>query len=261
MSLIPEKRVDKNGRLVTRHVRSSSLLKQPVKVPPPHLSQIDPSYHPMTTMGHLAFYEAITVSSDWIVGSMTHNLELERWRNDIPHVSQKIIDTALPVLTRHASTRCVIKTVQNLVTNRSLAESTDDLCIQIRLAAAESYYEKSVKAFNHSWVRWVALSHIFAETGQDIDEDTPDDAQVSQMVAVAHVLSSASVTGLQASALREAEFKMGLDEHADLVKITLAHPNRGEEIAAFIQDRGVADATLVQEFLNNDAPALLGGIL
>lgn len=215
----------------------------------------------MTTMEQVAFYEALTVSSDWIIGSMTHNMELERWRKEIPHVPKKIIDAAVPVLIRHASTRCVVKTVQNLITNRSLAETTDDLCTQIRLAAVESYHEKSVKAFDHSWVRWVALSHVFAETGQDIDEDTPDEAQVNKIIALAHVLASASVTGLKESALREAEFKMGLDEHAGLVRITLAHPTRGEDIAAFITARGVADVTLVQEFLNNDAPALLEGIL
>jgi hypothetical protein len=261
MSLIPEKRVDKNGRLVTRRVRSSSFTKPPVNVPPPHLSQIDPSYYPMTTPEQLAFFEALTVSSSWIVGSSTHEKELEMWRKDIPHVSQKIIDAALPVLTRHASTRCVITTVQNLVNNRSLAENVDDLCTQIRLAAVESYYEHSLKFFDQSRVRWVALSHVFAVTGQDIDEDTPDEEQVNKIVALAHVLTSASVAGLKGIDLRDADFKMGLDEHTDLVRITLAQPDRAEEIAAFISERGVADAKLVQEFLSNEAPALIGGVL
>lgn len=261
MSLTPKKRVDRNGRLVTRHVRSSSVLKQSVNVPAPQLSEIDSSYYPMTTMEQLAFYEAVTVSSGWVVGSLTHKLELERWRNEVPLIPQKIVDASLPVLTRHANTRCVVKTIQNLITNRTLAESTDDLCSQIKLAAVEGYYEKSVKIFNHAWVRWVSLSHVFAVTGQDIDEDTPDEEQINKVVALAHILVAASVTGMKVAALREAEFKMGLDEHADLVEIGLAHPTRGEDIAAFIMERGNADTTLVREFLNNDSTALVEGIL
>lgn len=261
MSLQPEKRRDKNGRLVTRHVRSSSLLKAPSNVPPPHLSQIAPSYLPMTTQEQLAFYEAVTVSSDWIIGSLTHKLELERWRNEVPNVPQKIIDASLPALTRHADARCVVKTIQNLITNRSLADNVDEVCIQIRLAAVESYYENSVKPFNHAWVRWVAQSHVFALTGHDIDEDTPDEDEVTQIVALAHVLAAASVAGLTRPELREAEFKIGTDDHTDLVRNTLEHPEQAERIAAFISERGSADAKLVQEFLNNDSAPLVEGIL
>jgi hypothetical protein len=215
----------------------------------------------MTTPEQLAFYEAVTGVSNWREGSLTHKLELERWRNDVPNVPQKIIEASLPVLTKHASTRGVITTVQNLITNRSLADSTDDLCMQIRLAAVESYYEKSIRPFNHAWVQWVSKSHVFLATGHDIDDDAPDEDQVNQIVALAHVLSSASVAGLRQPALREAEFKIALNEHTDLVSITLAQPDRAEEIATFILERGVADAKLVQEFLDNDSAALVDGIL
>lgn len=261
MGLQPEKRRDKNGRLVTRHVRSSPLPETQGKVPAPRISEIDSSYLPMTTLKQLAFYEAVTAFSAWRDGSLTRNLELERWRNDVPLVHQRIIDASMPILTRYADTMDVIKTVQNLITNRSLAESTDDVCMQIRIAAVESYYEKSIRPFNHAWAQWVAKSHVFLATGYDIDDDTPDEDQVTQIVALAHVLVSASIAGLKGDALREAEFKMALNENTDLVEVTLANTDRAEDIAAFIQARGTADVKLVQEFLNNDSAAIVDGIL
>lgn len=261
MSLQPEKRVDKNGRTVTRHVRKSSPTEGAVKIPPPQISQIDPIYLPMKTLEQLAFYEVITMHGSSRAGSLGRNLEMQRWRQEIPSISQKVMQTALPVLSSYAHDPNIAMTVQDLIKNRDFAATEDDLCLQIRMAAMQIYYWNSDKPVNIPWIRWVSTWHVLAESGQDIDEDTPSEEQEEAILSLAHVLTATSVAGLNEYDLRSAVFNMELDERPEIVRVALDNPDRGEEIAAFIVDRGVADVGLINEFLGGSSPALNSGIL
>lgn len=261
MSLIPEKRVDKNGRIVTRHVSASSTQRAVSSVPAPRLSEASTGYAPMTEHDQLALCELLG-AFDYTSGSVTQARHMGQWKIDIPRMDPKLTAAALQVLRRNATSRAVTRTVRNLLTNRALAANADDICLQVRLASAERYYEDSNRTYNHSWVRWVAMRHVLNITGQDIDdEDRLTESQSDKCVALAHVLSAASVAGLDSNQIKSAEFKVQLGDYPELVETTLVNSERGEEIADFMIDRGSADPALVKEWFAGDSRALGEGVL
>jgi hypothetical protein len=249
MNLIPEKRMDKNGRLVTRRVRASAPAPADRKLPAPNVSQIDAKYHPLTTKAQLAFFELMKSTIDYFPASSRYKAEEQRWQTDIPRFPSEVVATAHELLAQNSGNRHVRRNIASVLSNFNLYEDMDEICMHLKFTPVEKHYGDGIHIFNYPNVRRGSLEHVLGISGQNIHDDKPSEHQVAQAVAVAHVVVAATVRDNDGSPTMAA-FNTEKDYYPELVTLALRHPERGEELAAFILERGT-DASLARFFLEN----------
>lgn len=241
--------MDKNGRLVTRHVRAAAGAAADKKLPAPNVSQIDAKHHPMTTKAQLAFFELAKGTIEYIEQSGNYDLKRQWWKDNIPSFPADVVALAHDLLAQNSEHRYVRRHIANIFTNFYRYDDMDEMSMHLKFAPVDRHYGEGIQVFNHPNVRRDSLEHVLSLSGQNIHDDKPTEQQTAQAVAVAHVIIAATVKDGDGSP-QMAWFSTGMSRYPELVELAVSNPERGEELAAFILERGT-DASLAGFFLEN----------
>lgn len=249
MNLKPEKRLDKNGRLVTRHVRDNAGNNGASALPSPRITGIGSQHSPMTTDAQLRLFELLDEESQWLQGSDSQIRAVKESRGNIASLTPEVVETASSVLARHPQSRRVRTAVSDILKKVKFYDDINEMNLHLPFAATEVHCESDSHQmpYSHFQNRRTATQYILERDGKDVWDDQPTPEQLEQAVAIAHFI----VAGVKRHYDDKGEHtsvSVLMSEHKDVMNIFIENPDRAEELGSLVLERGV-DADLVSEFI------------
>lgn len=254
MNLVPEKRIDRNGKVVTRHVKVAVSAIPSVGIPSPQL--INASLDADRTKLYEMFRPYASIPA-----TAKQEQDDAVWKATVEGLSPVVIEAASEIIRTYPDSRHVRNTLDDVIKRVSYYDSPDALAMDIRfIASCSQYHNLNTPAFSYYQVRKFCYEYTLENAGLDKYDDELTEPLYRQAISMGHVIIAAGLKDGDDPSSPASDFKNVAVSHPELVALALARPERGEEIARFIQKRGT-DIELVRAYVNDPASALKDGIL
>lgn len=261
-NLVPEQRVDKNNKLVTRHVRPVDNSNPPALLPAPIATSASSDRERLLKVRQEALEAIEDMDHMKILDAGSYYDHLRQAMNTLDEETALMVRDS--VTTQEMALLCL-----HLVSDFSSTPQDIKEVLYYRNAIAYTT-EPNDSGYNFSdesvgLVRGIRNMKEFQGHSDLTRLSETQSRQVSALLRVGYAVHYA--LGASHPSLHDSckwgvgsRFPLRIQDN-ELVKLVMNDPSQDELICALIKDRRTADAALVKEFLNTSAPALVKGAL